>query len=137
MDKKRLLNLGYWFLFAALIGYLAYVKGWIFPNFDSITPQAAYEKLQKDDKTLLIDVRTPEEYNEGHIEGSLLIPLDTLEANLPKLANSKDRPLIVYCRSGARSAIASRLLADHGFKPLNVSGGINEWSAAKLPLAKP
>ena len=85
---------------------------------------------------IILDVRTEEEYNEGHIEGSLLIPLDTLEANLPKLANSKDRPLIVYCRSGARSAIASRLLADQGFKPLNVSGGINEWSAAKLPLAK-
>jgi rhodanese-related sulfurtransferase len=136
MDKKRLINLGYWVLFATLIGYLAYVKGWIFPNFDSITPQAAYEKLQKDENPLLIDVRTPQEYNEGHIEGSLLIPLDTLEANLPKLANSKDRPLIIYCRSGARSAIASRLLADQGFKPLNVSGGINEWSAAKLPLAK-
>jgi rhodanese-related sulfurtransferase len=136
MDKKRLINLAYGVLFATLIGYLAYVKGWIFPNFDSITPQAAYEKLQKEEP-LLIDVRTPEEYNEGHIEGSLLIPLDTLEANLPKLANSKDRPLIVYCRSGARSAIASRLLADQGFKPLNVSGGINEWSAAKLPLAKP
>jgi rhodanese-related sulfurtransferase len=135
MDKKRLINIAYGVLFAALIGYLAYVKGWIFPNFDSITPQAAYEKLQKEEP-LLIDVRTPEEYNEGHIEGSLLIPLDTLEANLPKLANSKDRPLIVYCRSGARSAIASRLLADQGFKPLNVSGGINEWSAAKLPLAK-
>jgi rhodanese-related sulfurtransferase len=135
MDKKRLINLAYGVLFATLIGYLAYVKGWIFPNFDSITPQAAYEKLQKEEP-LLIDVRTPEEYNEGHIEGSLLIPLDTLEANLPKLANSKDRPLIVYCRSGARSAIASRLLADQGFKPLNVSGGINEWSAAKLPLAK-
>jgi rhodanese-related sulfurtransferase len=136
MDKKRLINLAYGVFFAALIGYLAYVKGWIFTNFDSITPQAAYEKLQKDENPLLIDVRTPEEYNEGHIEGSLLIPLDTLEANLPKLANSKDRPLIVYCRSGARSAIASRLLADQGFKPLNVSGGINEWSAAKLPLAK-
>jgi rhodanese-related sulfurtransferase len=135
MDKKRLINLAYGVLFATLIGYLAYVKGWIFPNFDSITPQAAYEKLQKEEP-LLIDVRTPQEYNEGHIEGSLLIPLDTLEANLPKLANSKDRPLIVYCRSGARSAIASRLLADQGFKPLNVSGGINEWSAAKLPLAK-
>jgi rhodanese-related sulfurtransferase len=137
MDKKRLINLAYGVLFATLIGYLAYVKGWIFPNFDSITPQAAYEKLQEEESPLLIDVRTPQEYNEGHIEGSLLIPLDTLEANLPKLANSKDRPLIVYCRSGARSAIASRLLADQGFKPLNVSGGINEWSAAKLPLAKP
>jgi rhodanese-related sulfurtransferase len=133
MDKKRLLNIGYWILFIGILGYVAYSKGWILTNFESISPAQAQEMIQKGEKVTLIDVRTPDEFTQEHIEGAILIPLQTLDKNLGLIANVKNQKIIVYCHSGSRSVAASRLLADNGFTPLNVKGGITEWKAQGLP----
>jgi rhodanese-related sulfurtransferase len=134
MEKKQLTNLAYWAIFIALIGYFAYSKGWIFTNFESITPSQAHEMIQKVENITVLDVRSPDEYTQEHIEGAILIPLQTLDKNLGLIANVKNEKIIVYCRSGARSVSASRLLTDNGFTPLNVTGGIIEWKAQGLPL---
>jgi len=134
MEKKQLLNLGYWILFIAILGYLAYSKGWIFSNFESITPKEAQALLQSGEKVTLLDVRTPDEFTKEHIEGAILIPLQTLDKNLALIANVKNQKILVYCHSGSRSVSASRLLADNGFTPLNVSGGITEWKAQGLSV---
>lgn len=81
----------------------------------------------------LIDVRQPEEYENEHIPGAKLLPLPLLEHRLHELP--RDRDVIIYCRSGARSAAAARFIADSGMGPeqvFNVSGGINAWFGRTL-----
>lgn len=136
MDKKRLLNLGYWILFIGILGYAAYTKGWILTNFESISPAQAQEMIQKGEKVTLLDVRTPDEFTKEHIDGSILIPLQTLSNNLALIANVKNQKILVYCHSGNRSIAASRLLVENGFTPLNIKGGITEWKAQGLPTAQ-
>ena len=81
---------------------------------------------------LLLDVRTQEEYDEGHIEGSTLIPLGELENRLDEISDYKDKPVLVYCRSGNRSLTASNTLIDNGFTDVhNLLGGIGAWNSYK------
>ena len=80
------------------------------------------------DKTphFLLDVRQPEEYETARIEGASLIPLSELPGRLAELP--KDRPLVVLCHHGMRSAHAVRHLREAGFDALNLTGGIDAWS---------
>lgn len=81
----------------------------------------------------LIDVRTPEEYGQGHIPGAVLVPLDTIK-EIKKLPGSEGR-VIIYCRSGKRSLTAIGILADKGIIAVEeLEGGINAWKAAGGPL---
>ena len=75
---------------------------------------------------LLVDVRTPGEYREGHIPGSRNIPLQELGGAEPKLG-PKDTPLFLYCRSGARSAQAAGALRRMGYANITNIGGIAAW----------
>ena len=78
-------------------------------------------RFRAERNALLLDVRTPEEYREGHIPGSRNIPLDQLE----RLKERKHNPLYVYCWSGARSAQACALLRQMGFPAENIGGLAN------------
>lgn len=120
--RKKLLNLLYWIAMGALLLWFAYTKGWILANFESITPKEAIVLLEKDDNLTLLDVRTIQEFKEGHLQGATLIPLGNLEASLDKLP--KQQKILVYCRSGSRSVAASRILERHGFTPVNIKEGI-------------
>lgn len=134
MTKKEIFNIVYWAGFIAIALYFAYSKGWIFTNFESISPKEANTLLQKNENVFLLDVRTPEEFAQDHIEGSTLIPVQVLSENLSQLQSVKDKKIIVYCHSGNRSVVASRILAKNGFSPLNVKGGISEWKAQGLQV---
>jgi len=84
---------------------------------------------------MLLDVRTPEEYAEGHIAGAKLIPIQVLAEHLKDVP--KDKQVYVYCHSGGRSARASKLLAANGFSHIeNIEGGIVAWKAAGYPVEK-
>jgi phage shock protein E len=74
---------------------------------------------------LLLDVRTPEEFADGHIDGAVNISLADLDAAVPKLV--KDRPVIVYCASGARAAVAAQHLTQAGFKVRDL-GAMSNWN---------
>ncbi|MBW3623988.1 MAG: molybdenum cofactor biosynthesis protein MoeB, partial [Armatimonadetes bacterium] len=75
----------------------------------------------------VLDVRNPEEYEIARIEGTTLIPLSELPDRLGEL--DKDRPMVIHCKSGARSARATKLLQDAGFKDVkNLAGGILAWA---------
>ena len=90
-----------------------------------ITTKQAKELYLKPDH-LLLDVRTLKEYQELHIESSVLIPLQELEARYQELP--KDKTILVICRSGNRSLKAIEILQKYGFTQLyNVQGGINAW----------
>lgn len=73
----------------------------------------------------VIDVRTPDEFEDGHYEGARNIPVNLLEARLAELG-PKDKPVIVYCASGARSALAARILKGAGFRDVTNAGGFSD-----------
>lgn len=82
-----------------------------------------------------IDVRTPEEYAEGHAYRARNIPLDTLAVNLDKL--ERNEPVFLICRSGSRSKKAAQILVDNGFpKAVSIAGGTEAWKAAGLPMGE-
>jgi len=80
---------------------------------------------------LILDVRTQNEYDERHLENSIFFPVTELESRIDELSQYKDTEIIVYCRTGVRSAQASTILDSNGFtKVFNVLGGINAWESA-------
>lgn len=81
---------------------------------------------------LLVDVRTPEEFAAGHIPGAVNIAVETLESRLEEIPT--DQPVVVYCRSGNRSATAADILVSAGYNPVYDLGGIINWTTAGLPV---
>ena len=80
----------------------------------------------------LIDVRQADEYAAGRIAGARLIELAQLSAKAQTIAT--DRPVVFYCRSGSRSAMATEAFIRAGFEAYNMAGGLLDWEAAGLPL---
>jgi len=83
----------------------------------------------------VVDVRYPNEWEAGHIEGSVHIPLDYVFEHVDEL--DRTRPVVTVCRSGSRSAEAARDLASEGFDVRNLSGGLDAWVAEGLPIVAP
>lgn len=96
-------------------------------QFQNITAQELKKRLDAHEPLILVDVRTPEEYkNEGHIPGSLSLPLATLRQTAHQL--EKEQTVVCICRSGSRSQTACEQLAIMGFtKLINLSGGMMGW----------
>lgn len=101
---------------------------------DDYTPQQVAALLEQGD-IQLIDVRQPEEREAGRIAGDRFIELARLGAEVETI--DRDRPVIFYCRSGARSAMATEAFRDAGFDAHNMLGGLLDWHAAGLPLDPP
>ena len=91
-----------------------------------ITSEEAKEEMNNRD-VIILDVRTEDEYNSGHIENSVLIPVDDLEDKAEELLVNKEQKILVYCRSGNRSKKAADLLAEMGYTNVNDLGGIKDW----------
>jgi rhodanese-related sulfurtransferase len=105
-------------------------------GFKGISPMQA-TTLSNHDNALFLDVREVAEYRQGHLLEVLHIPLGQLSSQLQKLEAYKDRPIIAYCRSGARSAQACEILVKAGFQSVyNLNGGIMEWQSQGLPIQK-
>ncbi len=86
---------------------------------------------------LLLDVREADEYSAIHAQNAKLIPLGQLKARLDEIAEYKDKPVVVICRSGRRSGIAVSQLQAAGFTRVsNVEGGIREWEKNGLEVVK-
>lgn len=80
----------------------------------------------------IVDVRDEEELAEGYIYNSVLIPLDEINERAESILRDKDKPVLVYCRSGRRSAIACRILDNMGYKNVYDFGGIIDWPFEKV-----
>jgi len=101
-------------------------------GFENINVENAEKMIGSANKPLVIDVRTPEEYTGelGHIEGSRLMPLQSLADSLGILADYRDDDIILVCRSGNRSRTAGQMLVNAGFeKVYNLEGGMKAWNA--------
>lgn len=99
----------------------------------NINPQELADMIAKDDDVLLLDVRTPGEYQyDGHIEGSRLLPLSVMMQRIDEIP--RDRKIVCVCRSGNRSQVACEQLSAAGYTDLyNLSTGMIGWKRAGLP----
>ena len=107
-----------------------------FRKHQSVTPNEAV-LLMNQDETVVIDVREPNEFAEGHIEGARNIPLAKLGERAAELAPHREHPLIVTCQSGTRSLAAGKQLTKLGFtKVYEMKGGMFAWKDQSLPVSK-
>ncbi len=84
---------------------------------------------------LLIDVRSPQEFADGHIPGAVNMPHDSINDYIADLEGHKDKPIIIYCRSGRRAQLAMKVLQDMDFSEvMHLEGDMLGWSAAGLTI---
>lgn len=103
-------------------------------NIPAVSPHEALQ-MQTKKQAVIVDVRENDEWNAGHIAGAIHIPLGEISNHLPELSKYQNSPVIMQCRSGARSAKAADILAKAGFtKVHNLDGGLNAWQKANLNI---
>jgi rhodanese-related sulfurtransferase len=128
------------FLFLALLGILVMLIGnelrRAMLNLKEVSPLEATQLLNHQDAVLL-DVREPQEYQDGFLPNSIRIPLGSLSEKAAQLDKHRERPIIIVCRSGNRSAHAVRMLKKMGYETVyNLGGGLHAWRTANLPISK-
>ncbi len=109
------------------------------PALSEMNADDLFEALDTDESpTIMIDVRTPQEYHGGHIKDTKLMPLGELMHNIDALNEYKDEEIVVVCHSGARSMMAAQLLVRDGFKDVrNLTGGMIMWHRNGYPVLPP
>ena len=100
----------------------------------ALTVQEVNERLKNGKRPLVVDVRQPEEYRQGHIVGAKLVPLGELSQRMKELP--KDREIVCVCASGSRSSSATIMLVGAGYTAINMSGGMSTWQRAGLSIKK-
>jgi rhodanese-related sulfurtransferase len=86
---------------------------------------------------LILDVRTPYEFKKGHLKNARLIPVQELSGRLNEISTFKDREILVYCATGNRSTVASKILNDNGFNRIsNLRYGIYQWTKKSFPIVR-
>lgn len=93
----------------------------------NITAEEAKKLMDTEKDYVILDVRTREEYEAGHIPGAMLIPNEEIEQRAEAELTNKDQLILVYCRSGNRSKQASEVLEKLGYTRIREFGGINDW----------
>lgn len=96
-------------------------------KMETITAQQAKQIMDSGAPCILLDVRQPEEYAQGHIRGARLIPDNELKERAPRELTDKGALILVYCRSGRRSLASAKLLAGMGYANIKDMGGIIDW----------
>ena len=97
-------------------------------EYKKITSDEA-KKMMETQKVIVVDVRTLEEYKEGHIPNAISVPLETIENEAETKLKNKDDLILVYCRSGRRSREAALKLIEKGYTNVIDFGGIQDWNA--------
>ena len=93
----------------------------------NITAEEAKEIMDTEEGYIILDVRTQEEYDQGHISGAILIPDTDIKTRAEELLTDKDQLILVYCRSGRRSKKAAEILVELGYTNIKEFGGIIDW----------
>jgi len=96
-------------------------------QYRKISPQEAKARMDRGKNVIIVDVRTEAEYNTGHIPGAILIPNESIGQKRPEQLPDLGAEILVYCRSGNRSAQAVKKLVKMGYTNVYDFGGINEW----------
>ena len=96
-------------------------------TYEQITPVEAKEIMDTEKNYIILDVRTEEEFAQGHIEGAMLIPDDEIMEKAEGILTDKSQQILVYCRSGRRSKNAASQLVELGYTNVKEFGGIIDW----------
>ena len=118
------MNTSYILIGLVIVGFFVYTR--VLSNVPSISSEES-QKVISDNNYRFLDVRTDAEYSDSHIPNSIHIPLQEIQSRISEIEKIKDKKIIVYCRSGARSSMASKALLKEGFDVLNLTGGIMSW----------
>lgn len=95
------------------------------------------ERLQSGEAPVLVDVRTPGEYRDGHVPGAINIPLQELHQRMDELRPYRNTELVLYCETGVRAGYADRMLQQQGFTELRaLEGHMSAWRGADLPAER-
>ena len=127
-------------LFAALAASLALLSGCTLSKAkadtaEDMSDKAAYQKISAEEayemmasqEVVVVDVRTREEYDGGHIENAVLVPNENIGSEMPEALPDKEATLLVYCRSGRRSKDAAQKLLALGYQSVYDFGGVIDW----------
>jgi rhodanese-related sulfurtransferase len=126
--------------------FLPFVAVSALPLASTPSPVSTYLDLSADEAKRLIqepglcilDVRTKEEYESGHLPGAILIPVSEVKVRVGELSQYKRGKILVYCQTGVRSAVASKILVEQGFDFVyNLTGGIAAWIEAQGKVVVP
>lgn len=104
------------------------------PNYNfredwEVTPRQVHAMQAADDDFVLLDCRTPGEYDVARIDGAVLVPMNELPGRLEELSEQKNKKVVVHCHHGGRSLRVTQFLRDQGFTDVkSMAGGINVWS---------
>lgn len=112
----------------ALIMTTAFILGSCGTGYKQISQDEAMKIMEEESGYLIVDVRRPDEFAEGHIEGAINVPNEGIAEEMPEELPDKDQLLLIYCRTGRRSKEASEKLAKIGYKNVYEFGGINTWT---------
>ena len=93
----------------------------------NITAEEAKQIMDSEEGYIILDVRTQEEYDQGHIPGAIVISHEEIAEKAEKVLTDKDQLILVYCRSGRRSKIAAEALVELGYTNIKEFGGIMDW----------
>lgn len=103
-----------------------------------VSADEAKHLIQVEPGLVILDVRTKEEYDSGHLPGAMLIPVSELKARMDELGQDKAKKILVYCQTGFKSVIASKILAEEGFSSAyNLLGGIAAWTSVHGSVVSP
>ena len=97
-------------------------------SYTQISQDKAKEMMSRDDGHIVVDVRRPDEFSEGHIPGAICIPNESITDSQPAELPDLDQVILIYCRSGRRSKEASQKLFDMGYTNVYEFGGIIDWT---------
>ncbi len=97
------------------------------PMYEMITAEDAKKIIDTEKDYIILDVREQDEFAEGHIKGAILLPYTEIESKAEAVLPDKDKLILVYCRSGRRSKIASESLVNLGYTNVKEFGGIIDW----------
>ena len=97
-------------------------------SYKQISQEEAEQRMEEDDGHVIVDVRTQEEYDEGHIPGAICIPNEEITDTKPELLPDVDQVILIYCRSGRRSKEAAEKLFNMGYTHIYEFGGIIDWT---------
>ena len=93
----------------------------------NITAEEAKQIMDSEEGYIILDVRTQEEYDQGHIPGAIVISHEEIEEKAEEVLTDKDQLILVYCRSGRRSKLAAEALVELGYTNIKEFGGIIDW----------
>ncbi len=114
-------------------------------SIEEVTPEQLESMQENTDNLLVLDVRESSEHEQGHIKGAMLVPRGILEAaadhnypkRMPELVEARTRPVVAYCATGGRSAMAAATLKLMGFENVaSLAGGITRWQQENRPLVR-